>query len=229
MNEQEAREIINHIATSSIKLAFLRHNIRNDFAEFISDDDIQEIIDDVVNCLTGDDTGCLDPSELTHENCELLWLLKDRKMIKQFQGPYRFLSNFYQCEVVLDNITYPSVEHAYQASKTLDRVERSRILMCSTPGDAKRRGRKVKIRENWDQIRLEVMEGLLRQKFSQEPFTTLLIKTEDRELVEGNYWGDTFWGRCDGEGENHLGKLIMKIRDEIRTKISDKIDENITF
>lgn len=133
--------------------------------------------------------------------------------ISSFSGPHRFLSNFWSVEVTLDGVVYHSVENAYQAAKTLDRNARSVLTYC-TAGDAKRIGKGFELRPDWENIKLAVMEDLLRQKFSQEPHRSRLLETVGRELVEGNWWGDTFWGVCQGFGENHLGKLLMKIRDE---------------
>ena len=76
-------------------------------------------------------------------------------------------------------------------------------------------GRHLPLRPDWEDVKLSVMEGLLRQKFREEPFKSQLKATGDAQLVEGNYWGDVYWGVCRGQGENHLGKLLMKIRGEI--------------
>ena len=117
-------------------------------------------------------------------------------------------------EVILDAVTYPQVEAAYQAAKTLDPVQRVAFETVA-PSDAKRMGKRLRIRSDWETVKLGIMESLLRQKFDKEPFRTQLKATGDQELVEGNYWGDTYWGLCNGKGENHLGKLLMKIRAEL--------------
>lgn len=137
-------------------------------------------------------------------------------MIDRFRGDYRFLSNFWLAFVVLDGIEYRSVEHAYQAAKTLDPTWRSSIRGCPTPGDAKRMGRRVPMRKDWDDVKVDVMLDLLRQKFQHESLRWLLLDTGNEELVEGNDWGDKFWGRCRGEGLNLLGELLMQVRSEIR-------------
>ncbi len=136
--------------------------------------------------------------------------------ITEFNGEFRWLSNFAPCEVVLDGSLYPSVENAYQAAKTLYLEERVQLEFCSA-GEAKRLGRKLVLRPDWEMVRLDVMEGLLRQKFAHQ-YRDQLITTGGRELIEGNDRKDTFWGVSDGEGENNLGKLIMKIRREINEK-----------
>lgn len=142
----------------------------------------------------------------------------ETKMIDKFVGEYRWLSNFHPCKVLLDAVEYESTEHAYQAAKTLDTFERFRIRDAETPGKAKKLGRRLKVRSDWESVKLQVMEMLLRQKFAQPELKQLLIDTGDRELIEGNHWHDLFWGvdQTTREGQNHLGKILMKIRDEIR-------------
>lgn len=132
--------------------------------------------------------------------------------ITQFKGQYRFLSNFHPAEVMLEGETYPTVEHAYQAAKFESDVVRSHIRCADTAAKAKRLGSKYKIREDWDLIKLAVMKGLLVQKFRHPELAALLKATGDAELIEGNWWGDIYWGVCEGVGHNHLGKLLMEIR-----------------
>lgn len=136
--------------------------------------------------------------------------------IKEFQRKYRFLSNFYPSSIQCsDGILYPTVEHAYQAHKSLDRYQRSLIAGLSSPGDAKRQVKKIHIRNDWDQVKLGIMENLVRLKFMRcAELKIRLIETGDSELIEGNSWGDRYWGVCKGRGENHLGKILMKIREE---------------
>lgn len=139
-------------------------------------------------------------------------------MIDNFalDGPYGFLSNFYVCQVELDGHSYCSLEHAYQAAKTLDMNERTKIRAAATPGQAKKLGQEVTLRSDWEQIKIQVMEGLLLKKFSHPHLMLSLLGTGDEQLVEGNWWGDTFWGVCRGRGQNHLGKLLMKVRAALR-------------
>ena len=136
--------------------------------------------------------------------------------IKGFFGPFRFMSNFVPCTVELDGVTYPSVEHAYVAAKTTNLERRAEIAQVSTAGKVKALGRQLKLREGWDEMRIDVMRDLLMQKFSQEPFKSQLLQTGLCYLEETNTWGDTFWGVCDGVGENHLGWLLMEIRDHLK-------------
>lgn len=136
--------------------------------------------------------------------------------IGSFQGPFRFLSNFAPSPVRMRGLTYPTVEHAYQAAKTLDPEMRERIRACATPGQAKRLGRNVALRDGWEEIKLDVMAACLRAKFAHAPLREMLLATGDAELVEGNTWGDRFWGVCRGEGANHLGRLLMAERERVK-------------
>lgn len=136
-------------------------------------------------------------------------------MITSFAGSYRFLSNFWPSPVVFEGHSYRTVEHAYQASKTLDLELRARIRMAPGPAEARRIGRSVAIRAGWTDLRIDVMRALLQQKFATNPLREMLRRTGKQQLVEGNYWNDRFWGVCDGKGENNLGKLLMEIRDGI--------------
>ena len=138
-------------------------------------------------------------------------------MIKEFQGQYRFLSNFWYANIVFDGLVYPSVEHAYVAAKTLDLNQRSKFTNPAIkPGGVKQMGRRLKLRNDWEQIKLEVMEELVRQKFSRSPLKEMLLMTGKQTLIEGNRWGDTFWGVCNGKGQNHLGEILMKVRSKLQ-------------
>jgi ribA/ribD-fused uncharacterized protein len=137
--------------------------------------------------------------------------------ISTFRGEYRFLSNFWPCCIVWEDLVYPTLEHAYAASKTDDPSIKQMIQSCATPGDAKEylSNQAIQPSLSWTiEKKLWVMEKLLFIKFSgKEPFLTrALMATGDAELVEGNTWDDTFWGVCNDEGENNLGKLLMKVR-----------------
>jgi ribA/ribD-fused uncharacterized protein len=141
-------------------------------------------------------------------------------MINNFDGEYGFLSNSWPCRVKLDGMLYyPTVEHAYQAAKTDDPAERREVRMAFSPQQARRVGQKVMLRGNWEFIRLQVMEDLLRQKFSKgSDFAARLLKTGDEELIDGNTRQDAYWGVCDGLGENQLGKMLMTIRKDLRSQ-----------
>lgn len=132
--------------------------------------------------------------------------------ISRFDGQYSCLSNFYPSPIQIEERLYATVEHAFQAMKTLDENDKDSICAAATPGIAKRMGRKVKLRSDWEDIKLEVMKNLLFSKFGDPVLLEKLKLTGNANLIEGNTWGDRFWGVCDGVGENHLGKLLMQIR-----------------
>lgn len=145
-----------------------------------------------------------------------------------FFGNYRWLSNFWYHEVELDGETYPSTEHAYQAAKTLDpnlrRQFRFKIKYegsepfeyTPTCAEAKKMGGKLEIRSDWEDVKVSVMENLLRQKFAPgSPLAQKLCETVDYYLEETNHWNDTFWGVCNDKGQNVLGNLLMLIRRDL--------------
>lgn len=134
--------------------------------------------------------------------------------IESFTGQYSFLSNFYECEIDGQETT---VEHLYQAAKTENEEEQKRILEATTPGKAKRLGRRASLRPDWEDIKIDVMFGLLMKKFEQSSLQTKLLATGTRKLVEGNDWGDKFWGVCRGHGENWLGRLLETVREVYET------------
>lgn len=137
-------------------------------------------------------------------------------VIDSFSGEYRFLSNFYPCEMDVAGVRYPTLEHAFQAEKTTNPTERELVRNAKTPGQAKALGRRVTLREDWESVKMDVMRELLRMKFSNKVLRAELLGTGEARLVEGNYWNDRYWGVCNGRGENRLGKLLMEIREEIR-------------
>lgn len=140
----------------------------------------------------------------------------DKSPVSGFFGDHRFLSNFWPAEVRLEGISYPTVEHAYQAAKCVDPAVRGQIRDAAKPGKAKKMGSRADVRPDWEQIRVEVMHDLVRQKFlKHRDLGDLLLATGSAELIEENTWGDTFWGVCDGEGENRLGRILMEVREKI--------------
>lgn len=133
--------------------------------------------------------------------------------IREFSGHYHFLSNFHIDEIEFEGKIYPSVEHAYQAAKTIDEEEREIIRTTNGPGMAKKLGRHVHIRSDWEEIKISVMTELVYRKFSRNlELKKKLISTGDLTLIEGNWWGDKFWGVCNGQGLNHLGRILMAVR-----------------
>jgi predicted NAD-dependent protein-ADP-ribosyltransferase YbiA (DUF1768 family) len=150
--------------------------------------------------------------------------------IKEFQGEYRWLSNFAQCSITLGDSTYPSVEHAYMSAKS---EEESWKAKCSSgkfsAGEIKTMSRGVKLIEGWGDKKLAIMEGCVRQKYNQEPYKAkLLAIPKDTEIQEGNRWKDTFWGMdiLTSKGENHLGILIMRVKKELEAEVEAKKKED---
>src|SRR5580658_7896095 len=114
--------------------------------------------------------------------------------IESFQGPYRFLSNFYPAEIQFESLTYPDVEHAYQSAKTTDMAGRRRIAAQPTPADAKHAGASFPPRPDWPQIKFDVMLQCVRYKFTHHPeLAQKLLATGDTYLEEGNTWNDRIW------------------------------------
>lgn len=136
--------------------------------------------------------------------------------ITSFNGSFRFLSNFWPAKTTYEGVEYPTSEHAYQAAKVVGDVAKKVILSAATPGIAKRMSRSFTMRPDWDAVKLGVMEACLRSKFEDDTLRRALLATGDSQIIEGNTWNDTYWGVCRGVGENHLGKLLMKLRAEYR-------------
>lgn len=139
-------------------------------------------------------------------------------VIDAFIGKYEFLSNFYECEVEYDGLTYGSSEAAYQAQKAKDPAMRACFTELS-PDEAKRLGKMVELRDDWDDIKDKVMRSILMAKFEQHPdLADKLRDTDGCTLVEGNWWHDNFWGNCqcsecaDIVGQNRLGRNLMLVR-----------------
>ncbi len=162
-------------------------------------------------------------------------------MIDSFTGRWFFLSNFYPIIIDHQGIKYPSVEHYYVAMKIKDDQMidgrfipfidcREMLSKIPKAADVKRIGRSLKIRKDWDVIKLSIMEWGVREKFKDEKLIEMLLSTIGEEIVEGNFWNDTFWGVCNGKGQNNLGKILMMIRKEIiegRSSPSDKLSQKI--
>lgn len=149
--------------------------------------------------------------------------------ITQFNGEYHFLSNFYPSPIKVtglghyESYTVPTAEHAFQALKTRNPTEQQYVLDAPNPGSAKRSGRKVTLREDWEDIKHNVMRIVVTHKFEQNPdLATKLVDTDDAILIEGNHWGDRTWGATwDADkqywvGINMLGRILMDVRSELR-------------
>jgi hypothetical protein len=152
----------------------------------------------------------------------------ERHRITRFIGYWACLSNFFPCDVEgVNGWRFPSLEHAYQAEKVDPGHAEAqgwyrRIYKANTPVEARRLGRAAPLRADWaDEEKLRVMKRLLRRKFAYPLLRTMLLETQDAELVEGNTHGDRFWGSYMEEGENHLGKLLMEVREETRAQATE--------
>ena len=142
--------------------------------------------------------------------------------ISRFNGPYAYLSNFHPSEVTLYAIRCPTVEHAFQMAKAWPDREKMRwIAEAPSPASAKRIGQRVALRPDWEETKDAVMLVLLREKFSDPHLRAALVGTGDAELVEGNDWGDTYWGADSrtGAGTNRLGGLLMRVREDLRGEV----------
>jgi len=142
------------------------------------------------------------------------------KCIDSFRDDYAFLSNFAYSPIRVNGQSYATVEHAYQSAKTKNPAEREAIRTAWSPAQAKRLGNTCTKRKDWEDIRWEVMYLLCKAKYKPgSPLAAQLIATGDAQLIEGNYWNDTFWGVCKGKGENHLGRILMTIRNELKENL----------
>lgn len=138
-------------------------------------------------------------------------------MINSFTGDYRFLSNFATSVIQYNGHLYPSSEHAFQAAKAATPEEEKWVREAASCGEAKKRGNQVRLRPDWEDVKLYTMEEIVYQKFAtNKDLAERLLATGEQDLVEGNTWNDTFWGVCRGQGHNHLGKILMRTRNRLR-------------
>jgi hypothetical protein len=144
-------------------------------------------------------------------------------IITNFDGKYWYLSNFTYSPFIKNDKKWDTVEHYFQAMKTTDLEKRETIRTCGHPRFAKRIGRSVKLRLNWESIKQIIIYTGVKEKFEQNiDFNDLLLKTDCAYLVEGNTWHDNIWGDCfcskckDIKGQNLLGIILMKVRKELR-------------
>lgn len=136
--------------------------------------------------------------------------------IDSFTGKYFFLSNFYEARVLYNSIRYENNEAAFQAQKCSNNLDRYKFGGMN-PSEAKREGRRVNLRPDWEEIKTDEMYRICKAKFMQnKDLLEKLLATGDAELEEGNTWGDKIWGTVNGVGENRLGKILMRVREELR-------------
>lgn len=136
--------------------------------------------------------------------------------IDSFRGEYFFLSNFYEAPITYEGLTYQNNEAAFQAQKCADLKAREAFTRMN-PSEAKRAGRRVQLRKDWEKIKISVMADIVMAKFRQNSdLAEKLLATGDAYLEEGNDWGDRIWGTVNGQGANCLGKILMDTREKMR-------------
>lgn len=142
----------------------------------------------------------------------------------QFRNEYHFLSNFYRCPVTYEGLTYQNTEAAFQAAKCIgENIGLRNEFVNLSGGEAKRKGRHVPLRADWENVKLNVMLAIVTAKFKQNPdLAKKLLATDNLELVEDNTWNDTYWGRCQGVGKNMLGTILMQVRYELQKELGNK-------
>lgn len=142
----------------------------------------------------------------------------DLKLIKSFRGEYDFLSNFYDVPVTYEDITYDNAEAAFQAQKCVNDEDKQQFVGIDGKS-AKHLGRKVQLRQDWNDVKYNIMKNIVFNKFAQNNDIALkLFATDKAELVEGNTWNDTTWGVSlkTGKGKNWLGNILMEVREELK-------------
>ena len=136
--------------------------------------------------------------------------------IDNFKGEYFFLSNFYPTKIKYNGIQYLNNEAAFQAQKCTTMEDRIKFSYLN-PSDAKKLGRRIILRNDWESVKISIMREIVFEKFKQNPhLTEKLLDTGNVYLEEGNDWGDRIWGTVNGVGRNELGKILMEVRKEIK-------------
>lgn len=163
--------------------------------------------------------------------------------ITEFRGPHSFLSNFHRGDPFYLpgwQRLMPTAEHAFQACKARYGEGADWVLEADSPQLAKSRGRQVDAHPDWELIKKRIMLKVLLAKFSDDRLRSLLVSTGDAVLIEGNDWGDTYWGAvrygargfdsalpywhfgvrgpldCGNDllaGQNWLGRELMMVRE----------------
>ena len=148
-------------------------------------------------------------------------------MIDNFRGKYYFLSNFYNAPVEYEGILYTNNEAAFQSAKLKNKNLRTNYIhngmkynfATLDPSTAKKFGRHLNLRSDWEEVKFDIMYELVYDKFNRnQKLRQKLLLTDNEELVEGNTWGDRIWGKCNGKGQNNLGKILMRVREELRNQ-----------
>lgn len=140
-------------------------------------------------------------------------------MIKEFKNQYFFLSNFYECPIYYNKLVFCNAEAAFQAQKAIDEKEQYKFINLNA-SQARKLGKTIVLRKDWEEVKDNIMYEIVKRKFTvNKELQQKLIDTKDEELVEGNWWHDTYWGidSKTGIGKNKLGKILMKVREEVKS------------
>lgn len=140
-------------------------------------------------------------------------------MIKEFKNQYFFLSNFYECPIYYNKLVFCNAEAAFQAQKVIDEKEQYKFINLNA-SQARKLGKTIVLRKDWEEVKDNIMYEIVKRKFTvNKELQQKLIDTKDEELVEGNWWHDTYWGMDSktGIGKNKLGKILMKVREEVKS------------
>ena len=144
--------------------------------------------------------------------------------INSFRDEYYFLSNFYECSVTYNGLTYKNNEAAFQAQKCINLKDREKFCDLRA-SESKKLGRRVVLRKDWEDIKIKVMTDIVKAKFEQnEDLQKKLLATEDAYLEEGNSWGDRIWGTVNGVGANNLGEILMNVRKELQLELDRDVE-----
>lgn len=144
--------------------------------------------------------------------------------INSFRDEYYFLSNFYECSVTYNGLTYKNNEAAFQAQKCINLKDREKFCNLRA-SESKKLGRRVVLRKDWEDIKIKVMTDIVKAKFEQnEDLQKKLLATEDAYLEEGNTWGDRIWGTVNGVGANNLGEILMNVRKELQLELDRDVE-----
>ncbi len=144
--------------------------------------------------------------------------------INSFRDEYYFLSNFYECSVTYNGLTYKNNEAAFQAQKCINPKDREKFCNLRA-SESKKLGRRVVLRKDWEDIKIKVMTDIVKAKFKQnEDLQKKLLATEDAYLEEENTWGDRIWGTVNGVGANNLGRILMNVRKELQLELDRDVE-----
>ena len=139
-------------------------------------------------------------------------------MIKEFKNQYFFLSNFYEYPIYYNKLVFCNAEAAFQAQKVINEKDQYKFINLNA-SQARKLGKTVQLRKDWEEIKDNVMYEIVKRKFTiNKELQQKLLETKEKKIVEGNWWHDTYWGvdSKTGIGQNKLGKILMKVREEVK-------------